>query len=53
MIADWYGAGMAISGTKDLEPWFLANKDKMILEDSTRFRVQQAIMKAKRKGLIP
>lgn len=52
MVADWYGAGMAISGTRDLERWYLANKDKMILEDGTRYRVQQAIQKAKRVGLV-
>ncbi len=48
MVADWYGAGMAISGTKDIEAWFFKNKDKIILEDGTRFRVQQAIQKATR-----
>lgn len=35
MVADWYGAGMAIN-----------------LEDGTRYRVQQAIQKAKRVGLV-
>lgn len=45
MVADWYGAGMAITGTKDVESWFLKNKDKIILEDGTRVRVQQAIKK--------
>lgn len=53
MVADWYGAGMAITGKPELESWFLKNKDKMLLEDGTRYRVQQAIMRAKRKGLIP
>lgn len=53
MVADWYGAGMAITGKPELEKWFLANNKKMILEDGTRFRVQQAIMKAKRAHLIP
>jgi hypothetical protein len=52
MVADWYGAGMAISGTKDLEHWYLANNGKMVLEDGTRYRVQQVIQKAKRVGLI-
>ncbi len=52
MVADWYGAGMAISGTKDLETWFLANKDKIVLEEGARYRVGQAIQRAKRKGLI-
>jgi hypothetical protein len=53
MVADWYGACMAITGKPEMEAWFFANKDKMILEDSTYFRVTQAIQKAKRKGLIP
>lgn len=53
MVADWYGAGMAITGKPELEFWYMANKDKMILEDGTRYRVQQAIIEAKRKGLIP
>ncbi len=49
MVADWYGAGMAISGRQDVEPWYLANKDKMILEDGTRYRVTQAIRKLQRR----
>jgi hypothetical protein len=53
MVADWYGAGMAINGTRDVESWFLANKHKMMLEDGTFYRVTQAIKKAKCKGLIP
>lgn len=49
MVADWYGAGMAIGGVMDVEPWYLKNKDKIILEDGTRFRVTQAIKKLQRK----
>lgn len=49
MVADWYGAGMAISGVMDVEPWYLENKNKIILEDGTRFRVTQAIKKLQRK----
>lgn len=45
MVADWYGAGMAISGVNDVEPWYLKNKDKIVLEDGTRYRVTQAIKK--------
>lgn len=43
MVADWYGAGMAINGVNDVEGWYLANKDKMVLEEGTRYRVTQAI----------
>lgn len=49
MVADWYGAGMAINGIMDVEPWYLKNKDKIILEDGTRFRVTQAIKKLQRR----
>jgi hypothetical protein len=52
MVADWWGAGMAINGKPEIETWYFANKDKMILEDGTRFRVTQAIQKLKRKGLV-
>ena len=29
LIADWIGAGMAISGRKDPWPWYQENKDKV------------------------
>jgi hypothetical protein len=49
MVADWYGAGMAISGANDVEPWYLKNKDKIVLEDGTRVRVEQAIAQLQRR----
>lgn len=36
MIADWIGAGRAISGRIDWRPWYKINKDKMILHPETR-----------------
>ena len=45
MVADWYGAGMAINGKPEFEAWFLSHKDKIVLEDGTRYRVTQAIKK--------
>lgn len=36
MVADWIGAGMAISGRTDPNPWYEANKHKIILHDDTR-----------------
>ena len=36
MIADWIGAGMAISGRTDWRPWYEANKNKMILHPEAR-----------------
>lgn len=52
MVADWIGAGKAL-GKPDMEAWYLANKHKIVLHDSTRFFVHQRIAEAKRKGLIP
>jgi hypothetical protein len=52
MVADWWGAGMAITGKPELESWHLANKHKIILEDGTAARVLDAIHTLKCKGLI-
>lgn len=45
MVADWYGAGMAISGANDVEGWYLANREKLVLEDATRALVEQTIQR--------
>lgn len=52
MIADWYGAGMAISGKREMLKWYEANKTKMILEDTTRRRVEELLDLACRRGLV-
>ena len=36
MLADWRGAGRAITGKDDTVNWYQANKDKMILHERTR-----------------
>lgn len=36
MVADWLGAGRAITGEWGVKGWYGANKDKMILHDYTR-----------------
>lgn len=51
MVADWIGAGRANS-SRDAEGWYLKNKDKLVLHDSTRYLVTQVIKEAQRKGLI-
>ena len=45
MVADWYGAGMAISGKNDVEGWYLDNKEKIIFEPDTRARVEATIQR--------
>lgn len=36
MLADWQGAGRAITGRDNLEEWYKANRDKILLHDRTR-----------------
>jgi len=36
MVADWIGAGLAIANRKDPRPWYLENKQKIILHPKTR-----------------
>lgn len=43
MVADWRGAGKAITGTDDVLPWYAANRDRMILHDNTRAWVEGTI----------
>lgn len=40
MVADWIGAGRAISGRTDPRPWYEANAGKMILHQDTRGAVE-------------
>ena len=35
MVADWCGAGMAITGRMELGEWYAKNKSKMIIHDIT------------------
>ena len=43
MVADWAGAGRAINGGWDLEPWWLANRVKVALAPETAARVVELI----------
>ena len=40
MVADWVGAGMAITGNPDPSEWYEKNKDKIVLHDKTRLFVE-------------
>ena len=40
MVADWWGAGRAITGDWDARNWYEKNKDKMILSPTTRTMVE-------------
>lgn len=43
MVADWYGAGRAITGKNDLARWYAGNREWIMLEEGTRARVEEAI----------
>ena len=43
MVADWVGAGQAISGRSNPRPWYEANQEKMRLHSSTRQRVHELL----------
>lgn len=43
MLADWKGAGKAITGKDNTDEWYLKNKDKMILHPETRAWVEEQL----------
>ena len=43
MIADWIGAGKAITGKDNTEKWYEINKNKMLLHRDTRNWVEKNI----------
>ena len=44
MIADWIGAGIAITGKREVGQWYLKNKDKMMLHKNTRDRIENELL---------
>lgn len=43
MVADWAGAGKAITGKWEVKDWYYKNKYNIILNDKTRIRVENLI----------
>jgi hypothetical protein len=43
MVADWMGAGRAITGRWDVASWYAANREKILLGVGTRARVDELI----------
>lgn len=43
MVADWMGAGRAITGKWDIEEWYRKYKDDMVLHPETRILVENLI----------
>jgi len=43
MVADWVGAGRAITGKIEVCDWYAKNKDKILLNPSNRVRVEELL----------
>lgn len=43
MVADWMGAGRAITGRWEVAEWYAANRGEMTLHPTTRFEVEKLI----------
>ena len=43
MVADWMGAGRAITGRWEVADWYEANKDKILLAPDTRWMVESIL----------
>jgi len=43
MVADWMGAGRAITGEWEARTWYASNREKMVLHRHTRARVEQLL----------
>jgi hypothetical protein len=49
MIADWYGAGRAITGRETISPWYEANKEKIRVSERTRKTLETIIENFERR----
>ena len=47
MVADWMGAGRAITGKWEAQAWYEKNKDKMVLHVSTQQLVERLLENSK------
>lgn len=45
MIADWHAAGLAQGKGHDIKPWYLENKDKLILHPETKRLVDFLVLR--------
>jgi len=43
MVADWRGAGRAITGKDDVKEWYEKNKEKIVLDELDRIQVEDLI----------
>ena len=52
MVADWYGAGRAITGKWEAPVWFQKNRSRMQLAPATAERVGELLRQAKERRLF-
>lgn len=50
MVADWAGAGRAITGKWEAKKWYDENWDRMLLDNTVRFEVSQLLDKVEGAG---
>ncbi len=43
MVADWMGAGRAITGKWEVRSWYAKNRDRILLHDDTRMMVDMLV----------
>jgi hypothetical protein len=43
MVADWIGAGRAITGHNDVVGWYQKNRDSILLHEQTRMQVEKLL----------
>jgi Family of unknown function (DUF5662) len=48
MVADWMGAGRAITGKWDVVSWYAKNRSKIVLESGTRLAVDALVAEVSR-----
>lgn len=47
MLADWIGAGIAITGKREVNEWYEKNKDNIILHSNTRKWIERKLKRCK------
>lgn len=50
MVADWMGAGRAITGKWEALTWYTKNRDQIMLSENTRWRVEALLNKLAQEG---
>jgi hypothetical protein len=52
MVADWVGAGIVITGQREVQKWYLKNRDKISLHIKTRLTVETLLELEKYQNVL-